>query len=286
MELVDILSLSSFIILTFVYCIKLKSRMTFAIFNDDKSLAELKKFEHYSLAGYFALVIISQISLNVMSMYFKCGGDFIDSLTNATSLTILPWSLIFGVVIITILIFPGFKSAFSDVIGYYWVSSSANKIITDLLISQEVQPNIDADSSLDTNAKQQMQGAADAIIKICGNSAVLINQMTPRNFDDFWKMLTPLMKQQYKPVNGTISEDTKEKQKQLFELVVSKDNVGEAIWYTYTGLLVTSIVQLNISSRSCTSSVKTMEANAEKYKEQQAKAQEEISAVTSQVYTI
>ena len=46
MELVDILSLSSFIILTFVYCIKLKSRMTFAIFNDDKTLTDMKRFEH------------------------------------------------------------------------------------------------------------------------------------------------------------------------------------------------------------------------------------------------
>jgi hypothetical protein len=29
-------------------------------------------------------------------------------------------------------IYPGFKSAFSDVIGYYWVYGSANKLITEL----------------------------------------------------------------------------------------------------------------------------------------------------------
>ena len=33
-----------------------------------------------------------------------------------------------------LIIFPGFKSAFSDVIGYYWVSYSANKLVTEILI--------------------------------------------------------------------------------------------------------------------------------------------------------
>jgi hypothetical protein len=240
------------------------------------------------LAIYVLLVMVIQFIVNSSIISTTCGGSITENMGVAGIYTFLPWTLIFGVLVLVISIYPGFKSAFSDVIGYYWVSSSANKIITELLISQEVQPNIDSDSSLDDKEKQKMQGAADAIIKICGNSAVLINQMTPRNFEDFWQMLTPLMKPQYKPINGQkeISEDTKQKRKELFELVVTKDNVGEAIWYIYTGLLVTSIVQLNISTRSCTTSVKTMEANAEKYKEQQAKAQAELDAATSQVYTL
>lgn len=256
MELVDILSLSSFIILTFVYCIKLKSRMTFAIFNDDKSLAELKKFEHYSLAGYFALVIISQISLNVMSMYFKCGGDFIDSLTNATSLTILPWSLIFGVVIITIMMFPGFKSAFSDVIGYFYISSKANEVLNTLLVDKNIRMD-----NLQPSEKDKMKDAADLVMKIYGNTSILINQIVPSNFKQLWDQMRILRKPEYQDDNN---EKTKALKEQLFGLVVTRENVGEAMWYIYTGILIISLVKMNIETRGCSSNIDVMET---KYKQ-------------------
>lgn len=256
MELVDILSLSSFIILTFVYCIKLKSRMTFAIFNDDKSLAELKKFEHYSLAGYFALVIISQISLNVMSMYFKCGGNFIDSLTNATSLTILPWSLIFGVVIITIMIFPGFKSAFSDVIGYFYISSKANELLNTLLVDKNIRMD-----NLQPSEKDKMKDAADLVMKIYGNTSILINQIVPSNYIQMWDQMRILRKPEYQDDNN---EKTKALKEQLFGLVVSRENVGEAMWYIYTGILIISLVKMNIETRGCSSNIDVMET---KYKQ-------------------
>jgi len=256
MELVDILSLSSFIILTFVYCIKLKSRMTFAIFNDDKSLAELKKFEHYSLAGYFALVIISQISLNVMSMYFKCGGDFIDSLTNATSLTILPWSLIFGVVIITIMIFPGFKSAFSDVIGYLYISSKANEVLNTLLVDKNIRMD-----NLQPSEKDKMKDAADLVMKIYGNTSILINQIVPSNYIQMWDQMRILRKPEYQDDNN---EKTKALKEQLFGLVVTRENVGEAMWYIYTGILIISLVKMNIETRGCSSNIDVMET---KYKQ-------------------
>ena len=256
MELVDILSLSSFIILTFVYCIKLKSRMTFAIFNDDKSLAELKKFEHYSLAGYFALVIISQISLNVMSMYFKCGGDFIDSLTNATSLTILPWSLIFGVVIITIMIFPGFKSAFSDVIGYFYISSKANEVLNTLLIDKNIRMD-----NLQPSEKDKMKDAADLVMKIYGNTSILINQIVPSNYIQMWDQMRILRKPEYQDDNN---EKTKALKEQLFGLVVTRENGGEAMWYIYTGILIISLVKMNIETRGCSSNIDVMET---KYKQ-------------------
>jgi hypothetical protein len=230
--------------------------MTFAIFNDDKSLAELKKFEHYSLAGYFALVIISQISLNVMAMYFKCGGDFIDSLTNATSLTILPWSLIFGVVIITIMIFPGFKSAFSDVIGYFYISSKANEVLNTLLVDKNIRMD-----NLQPSEKDKMKDAADLVMKIYGNTSILINQIVPSNYIQMWDQMRILRKPEYQDDNN---EKTKALKEQLFGLVVTRENVGEAMWYIYTGILIISLVKMNIETRGCSSNIDVMET---KYKQ-------------------
>jgi hypothetical protein len=178
--------------------------------------------------------------------------------------------------------YPGFKSAFSDVIGYYYVSSSANKLLTDLLIDKNIQSKLDADPTMTTSKKEAMQSAADAIIKICGNTSILINQIVPTNFNNYWDILKPLMKEQYQ-ADGAQSDDMKSK---LFDLVVTRDDVGEALWYMYTGILLTSIVQLKIATKGCASNPKTMEQNYEKFLEQEQEAQAAQKQSTGTTYTI
>jgi hypothetical protein len=186
-------------------------------------------------------------------------------------LTFLPWILIFGVLVVILTVYPGFKSAFSDVVGYYYVSSSANKVLTELLVNKDIEKKILEDNQMTPEKKEALESAADAIIKICGNTSILINQIVPSNFDEYWSILKPLMKDKYK----VESEETKKIQNDLFELVVTRDNVGESMWYIYTGLLLTSIVQLKITTRGCVSNPKTMEANYQKFLEQEDKAKEE-----------
>ena len=57
------------------------------------------------------------------------------------------------------------------------------------------------------------------------------------------------------------------------------------MWYIYTGLLLTSIVQLKITTRGCVSNPKTMGENYQKFLQQEktAKKQQEKAATT---YTI
>jgi hypothetical protein len=131
--------------------------------------------------------------------------------------------------------------------------------------------------------KEQMQEAADLIIKICGNTSILINQIVPSNFNSYWSLLTPLKKDKYK---NDSSAETTQLRDDLFNLVVTRDNIGEAMWYIYTGLLLTSIVQLKITSRGCASNPKTMQQNYQKFldKEDEAKTKQEQS--TNTTYTI
>ena len=72
---------------------------------------------------------------------------------------------------------------------------------------------------------------------------------------------------------------------ELFELVVTRDNTGEAMWLIYTGILLTSIVQLKITSRGCKTDPKTMEANYQKFLEQE-KANQTANENASATYTI
>jgi hypothetical protein len=196
-------------------------------------------------------------------------------------LTFLPWILIFGVLVLILTIYPGFKSAFADVIGYYYVSGPSTKLLTELLVNKDIEKKLLDDPNMTPQKKEALESAADAIIKICGNTSILINQIVPSNFDQYWSILKPLMKDKYQ-AGGPEADKMKN---DLFELVVTRDNVGEAMWYIYTGLLLTSIVQLKITNRGCTSNPKTMEANYQKFLEQEQTAKEKQES-TQTTYTI
>ena len=103
----------------------------------------------------------------------------------ATFYTFVPWGLIFGVLLGVLIIFPGFKSAFSDVVGYFpsGTGTLCNTILVLLsLIDTEFQETLNNDN-LPSDTKSSLSKSAEAIMKICGNKSILINQFNPQNFD-------------------------------------------------------------------------------------------------------
>ena len=276
------LNIVTFLLTTLFYYLAIKPSYTYEISVDPTKQKEYKSSSYMYLAIYLLLVMVIQFMVNASIISSTCGGSITENMGAAGVLTFLPWTLIFGVIIVILTIYPGFKSAFSDVIGYFWVSSSANKVITELLVDPNIQKKIDTDSTSTPEQKEAMMSAADTIVKVCGNSAILINQIVPSNFQSYWNILTPLLKPKYQ----TAGPETDKIKNELFEIVVTRDNVGEAMWYMYTGLLLTSLVQLKMTTRGCVSNPKTMEANYQKFKdtEQKAKAQKELA--TSTTYTI
>jgi hypothetical protein len=276
------LNIVTFLLTTLFYYLIIKPPLTYEKSINPEEYKAYKSNNYMYLAIYFLLVLVIQFIVNSSVIASACGGNITENMGAAGVFTFLPWTLMFGVIIVILTIYPGFKSAFSDVIGYFWVSSSATKVLTELLVNQDIQPKIDSDASLTPEKKKEMQSAADTIIKICGNTSILINQIVPDNFSDYWNILKPLMKPQYQ----TDSVETAGIRGQLFDLVVTRDNIGEFMWYLYTGLLLISIVQLKITTRGCASNPKTMEANYQKFQqaEQQALAAKE--AATSTTYTM
>jgi len=302
------LNIITFLLTTIFYYMALKPNLTYNLLNDENKYKEYKKNSHTYLAVYLLLVMIIQFVVNASVISNTCGGNISENIGAAGIFTFIPWSLIFGVIIIVLLIYPGFKSAFSDVIGYFYVSSSANKLLVELLTNTDVEKklgDVDVKSSapiqqLDDfvkpepqgnslmvggskTEKEQMQEAADLIIKICGNTSILINQIVPSNFNNYWSLLTPLKKDKYKDDNNPETIKLKEG---LFDLVVTRDNIGEALWYVYTGLLLTSIVQLKITTRGCSSNPKTMEQNYQKFLDKEDEAIAKQKQATSTTYTI
>ena len=265
------LNIVTFLLTTLFYYLALKPALPYTLYKDKPKYKEYISNSYMYLAIYVLLVIIVQFIVNSSIISSNCGGNITENIGSAGVMTFLPWILIFGLLVVILTIYPGFKSAFSDVVGYYYVSSSANKLLTELLVNKDIEKKILDQDNMTPEKKESLESAADAIIKICGNTSILINQIVPKNFDEYWSILKPLMKDKYQ-IDGP--EATKI-QNDLFELVVTRDNVGESMWYIYTGLLLTSIVQLKITTRGCISNPKTMEINYQKFLEKEQKDKKE-----------
>lgn len=230
------------------------------------------------LGLYILFVIVTQFILNIGYIINKCGGSPGPNILAAAGYTFVPWTIMFGLMIIVIVMYPGLKSAFADVVGYFVVASSANTLLTSLLIDPATA-KIDK-KHLTTDNKDALHDSASAIMKIFGNTSLLINQITPDNFLAMWKILEPLMR---KNLKGT---ELKNKQKELLDIVVRRDNIGEGMWYVYTAILVSSIVYYNLATRGCVQDMNQIATNREKYIEEQEKVQKETDLNNTTTYTV
>ena len=275
------LSLLIFIIVTVVYFIVLKKPiLTFDILQNDSDYLSYQKGMYSKLIIYFFLVVLTQFGVNVGAILSTCGGNVGQSVGAAALITFIPWIFVFGVIIIVLIAFPGWKAAFSNVVGYFVVSRQANNILTDLLVVTEVNGDIEKAAGGDLQKKDALQEAASAIIKLTGNMSLLINQIVPDNFKTYWNILTPLMKQDLSP------EKILDLRQRLLNIVVLRDNIGEAMWYIYTAILLTSIVQYKIATQGCQPDLATLNANQAVFQKQQKETQEANEASTSTIYAL
>ena len=215
------------------------------------------------LGIYVLAILLTQFGINTLYINNTCGGSASTNAGIAFIMTFIPWFFIFGLTIAILIMYPAMKSAFSDVVGYFVVYGKANKILNDILIDTNTDAAIQAAQDISDESKGTMKKAAEAILKLCGNKSILINQIVPDNFLTIWDVLTPLMRKDV--------TDLASKQQELFDLVVIRENVGEAMWYIYTAILLTSIVSYNLATRGCMRNASQMKANHQQYLDDEQK---------------
>ena len=330
-----LMNIFSFLMMTTVYFTLAKPKLQLEMLYDEKSYKTYTKSSQIMLSIFFMTILLVQFAINSVSMVNKCGGSVSQNLGISAMITFVPWFFFMGMVMIALILFPGWKSAFSDVIGYFSVAGSANDLLADFLIytsindkMEQLEKNTDMSSPppppsspsfpapsapplqlsqypsseqpiLPTekegyaqlggggsqrggDAKHDMQDAASAIVKLVGNMSILINQIVPENFRKWWDTLKPLMKEKYQGMPE--SPELLEKKKQLFNLVVARDNIGEAFWYIYTAILLISVVQLKMATQGCAINIGQMKSNYSDYAQTQSDAAAS-AAATSVTYT-
>jgi len=273
------LSLLIFIAITLLYYIAFKPKLYTQVFDtpDGIEYANYTNKSNIFLSCYFLLIIISQIIMNTTLIISKCGGSISQNFGIAFLITIIPWIFIFGILIVILIMFPGFKSAFSNIIGYFVVSGSANNILSELLVNTDLNQAIDESTQGNLEKNKSMKDAAEAILKLCGNMSIIINQIVPGNFTEYWAMLTPLMKEKYQT-------GAPELKQQLLDIVVLRDNIGEAMWYIYTAILLISITQYNIMKRGCVGDLASMQSSHDQYLVKEKEVNDKNAKAESTIY--
>ena len=219
------------------------------------------------LPWYFVGLLLIQWIISMIYVSSKY-GNLGKNLGVTTLYTFIPWILIFGVMMGILIMYPGFKNAFSNVIGYFIISNQANDLLTSLLGTGDVNKKVNAESN--NEKKQNLLEAADIILKICGNKGVIINEINSENFADMWNTLNTLSL-------DSISENDKKNMRQdLLDLVLRKETIGEFCWYIYCGILVSSIVFYQLSAQTYEKSTEEIAENEQQYvAEQDEKAKQE-----------
>jgi len=263
------LNIISFVIITICYYLVLKTPLTVAILENQEAYAGYKKQNFIRLIAYFIFVVLFQFGINTSSLATRCGGSLNKTIGTAAFWTFIPWLLIFGVVIIILTVFPGFKAAFSNIVGYYYISGRANEILSEILVDAKTENAID--NSFGDNFSTEINGATkgqhqeiqEVLLSLAGNMSILINKIVPSNFIQFWHLLTPLMREQYRnPLNSVSMND---KQDELLKLVVSKDDIGEGFWFGYTAIVLITMVQYYLTTVDCNKSVDIMQQEYQKF---------------------
>ncbi len=243
------INIISFLITTMLYYVSLKPNPTIDTYTNKTQTHQYMYSHYFYLVVYVVLVIGVQCIVNASILSAKCGGDIDANFRTASTQTIVPWLLIFGVLAVMLVMFPGFKSVFSDIFGYYYVSHATGKLLTQLMSCEEIEQSLVTDTAMPSEKRNSLEAVSDVIGNICHNTSMVINHMVPSNFSDYWKMLTPLMKPEYQMGDNVVLRD------ELFHLIVTRDNIGEAMWYVYTGIVLIYIVQMNLVCQPITASV-------------------------------
>ena len=185
--------------------------------------------------GYFLLLGLSQYLLNLQITAGMCNNTY--QYTTAMYVTIVPWVLIFGILNLMILIFPGWLSPFSNTFGY---------LITTLFGVKDKIKNVFKTPDNTDNEK-----ARETINYIYGNQSLLVNEITMQNIGDensgFIKSMKDLLQEDYDTSDG----DKPSKLDQLKDMIYLKESVAKFFWYILSGSLVISIATNSIINSGC-----------------------------------
>lgn len=197
---------------------------------------------------YFLLVLSSQFVLNIYLAKQICNSP--SNVGTAAIATFIPWLLIFGLLNLLLMVFPGWLSAFSNTIGYAIASvAGVASLFTDELLNVGKPPNRDA---------------FKVIQNVTNDPSTIINTINDENVENFWnKSIDVQFFNKFQKVEAGSPPPLQFTQ--LKNFIRLKNIVSYFIWYLLTGILITSISYNYMLSVPCVQSPKQARESAAQF---------------------
>lgn len=210
---------------------------------------------------YYLLVIGTQVLMAYIISKNTCGTA---QISDVFIWGFVPWIIVFVGFNLILRLFPGWKSPFSNTFGYLVVKmAGVNNIFNSML-----KPSIKSDDA----------GLNKIVEKVFEDNSILINQITPSNFDNVIKKLGKL----WDSGSKTFNED----KDRLRYFVGIKDTVSEFIWSLLIGIITVSMSSMGVISSKCVKSTEQIHKEALAYKKTLKEQYDEKNNTVKRQYTI
>lgn len=197
---------------------------------------------------YIGLLLLGSYFINVNISKTLCVTNQINW-SNILFITLVPWTIIFGLLYFILDIFTGWVNPFSNTIGYVIVSAlGATDIIKSIFRSSE-----------DNNEKS----LKTALINIEKNYSKIINEFD-LELPEFLSYITQFKNEGF--LNSSVSKNLEfdENIIKIYQHVNVKFFLGKLVWYMLAGILISSITYNFILNIKCE---KTSEETSKAYDE-------------------
>tara|TARA_Y100000389_G_scaffold47718_1_gene42879 strand:+ start:2038 stop:2919 length:882 start_codon:yes stop_codon:yes gene_type:complete len=226
---------------------------------------------------YIGILVVGNYFINLNISKEVCGTPMF---FQTFIVTLIPWVLIFTILLLLLRMLPGWISPFSNTIGYLIAKVTGLEDFVDQLLLPQVEVANGLPKGNDESVKQNLRLVSANLDYIYKDQSLLFNEVTIMNFSTFYNRFLDaglfnkeFIKNEIK--NGTYPQN------ELFNYIILKDKISEYIWYLLTGMLVTSVSYNYIVNTACTTSIKEMEATHDAYLKLQEKIQESENNTTT-----
>lgn len=191
------------------------------------------------LSVYLVVVIVSQFFINLKTTNNICGFN---QPVVALMTTLFPWIFIFGSLFVLLMIFPGWKSPFSNTFGFLVAKISGIQTLFNKMLVPE--------------------SSNKTIAQVYEDNSLIINEITPSNFNDFWLNFSK---------GGFFNKEANKYKNQLYNLVNLKDIVSETVWYLLTGNVILSVTENYLTNIKCKKNAQVLQEQHEEWEKEKNK---------------
>ena len=199
--------------------------------------------------AYLCLLFIGIFYINLAMTKQMCGTP---QTGTAILVTTVPWALVFGIMAMMLLVFPGWLSPFSNTIGYLVAKLAGVGTIMDKII---------APKSTTGATPGVTKAAAEALEQIYSDKSLIVNQLTEENFGNFWSKMSSA---------NLFNKGADAYKDALLKIVRLKNVVAELVWALLSGGLAISISTSYVQGTACQKSAKEMIQRHNQYEDESA----------------